>query len=76
MFLLDAPPDTSAYMIAGYVVFFIVAAIYILSLLVRWRNLHQDMTTLETIEKENQPKVKPPDAKKKAVKKTKAVRKK
>jgi len=53
MFPLDAPPDTSAYMIAGYTVFFIVAAIYIISLLVRWHNLHQDMTTLETIEKEN-----------------------
>ncbi len=32
MFPLDAPPDTSAYMIAGYTVFFIVAAIYIVSL--------------------------------------------
>ena len=53
MFLLDAPPDTSAYMIAGYVIFFIIAAIYIVSLLVRWRNLNQDMTTLEAIEKEN-----------------------
>ncbi len=53
MFPLDAPPDTSAYMIAGYAVFFIIAAIYLISLLVRWRNLNQDMTTLETIEKEN-----------------------
>ena len=53
MFLLNAPPDTSAYMIAGYVIFFIIAAIYIVSLLVRWRNLNQDMTTLEAIEKEN-----------------------
>ena len=53
MFPLDAPPDTSAYMIAGYTVFFIVAAFYIISLLVRWHNLHQDMTTLEAIEKEN-----------------------
>jgi hypothetical protein len=53
MFPLDAPPDTSAYMIAGYTVFFIVAAIYIISLLVRWHNLHQDMTTLQAIEKEN-----------------------
>ncbi len=58
MFPLDAPPDTSAYMIAGYTVFFIVAAIYIVSLLVRWRNLHQDMITLEAIEKENKPKEK------------------
>ena len=53
MFPLDAPPDTSAYMIAGYTVFFIVAAIYIVSLLVRWQNLQQDMTTLKAIEKEN-----------------------
>ena len=76
MFPLDAPPDTSAYMIAGYTVFFIVAAIYIVSLLVRWHNLHQDMTTLESIEKENKLKeekpVKPANrkvAKKKIVKK-------
>jgi hypothetical protein len=54
MFPLDAPPDTSAYMIAGYTVFFIIAAIYIVSLVVRWQNLHQDMTTLEAIEKENE----------------------
>jgi hypothetical protein len=40
-------------MIAGYTVFFIVAAIYIVSLLIRWHNLHQDMTTLESVEKEN-----------------------
>ena len=53
MFLLEAPPDTSAYMIAGYVIFFIIAAIYIISLLVRWHNLNQDMTTLEAIEKDN-----------------------
>ena len=53
MFPLDAPPDTSAYMIAGYGVFFIIAAIYLVSLFVRWRNINQDMTTLETIEKEN-----------------------
>ena len=52
MFHLDAPPDTSAYMIAGYTIFFIIAAIYIVSLLVRWQNLHQDLTTLEAIEKE------------------------
>ena len=52
MFFLDATPDTSTYMIAGYVIFFIIAAIYIASLLVRWHNLHQDMTTLEALEEE------------------------
>ncbi len=56
MFLLDAPPDTSAYMIAGYIVFFIVAAIYIASLFVRWHNLHEDMNTLEAMEEENKKK--------------------
>jgi hypothetical protein len=71
MFPLDAPPDTSAYMIAGYAVFFIVAAIYIVSLVVRWRNIHQDMTTLEAIEKENKLKKEkaPKTEKQKAVKK-------
>jgi len=71
MFPLDAPPDTSAYMIAGYAVFFIVAAIYLVSLLIRWHNLHQDMTTLEAIEEENQLKKEKPvkPAKKKATSK-------
>jgi hypothetical protein len=77
MFPLDATPDTSAYMIAGYIVFFIIAAIYIVSLLVRWHNLHQDMTALESIEKENKLKEEKPvkPAKRKVVKK-KIVKKK
>jgi hypothetical protein len=77
MFPLDAPPDTSAYMIAGYTVFFIVATIYIVSLLVRWRNLHQDMTTLEAIEKENKIKEEKPvkPTKQKAAKQKKLARK-
>jgi len=58
MFPLDAPPDTSGYMIAGYAVFFVVAILYLASLFVRWRNTNQDLTALETIEKENQPKAK------------------
>ena len=71
MLLLDAPPDTSAYMIAGYVVFFIIAAIYLVSLIVRSRNLHQDLTTLESLEKENKPQKEKPlkPARRKAAKK-------
>jgi len=53
MFLLDAPPDTSSYMIAGYTIFFLVAAVYILSLFLRWRNLEQDERTLEELKKES-----------------------
>ena len=60
MFPLETPPDTSAYMIAGYVIFFVIAAIYLISLLVRWRNLNQDMTTLEAIEKDNKRKAEKP----------------
>jgi hypothetical protein len=47
----DAPPNTSVYMIAGYVVFFTVSIIYLISLLLRWRNLKQDLETLEEIKK-------------------------
>jgi hypothetical protein len=72
MFPLDAPPDTSPYMIAGYAVFFIISAIYIISLLVRWRNLHEDMNTLKTIEQDNEHKAK----KASKPKKTKAAKKK
>ncbi len=53
MFLQDTPPDTSGYMIAGYVVFFAMAAIYLVSLMVRSRNLKQDLATLESMQKEN-----------------------
>ena len=50
MFFQDAPPDTSAYMIAGYLFAFTVMAIYLLSLAVRWRNLHKDLDTLESLD--------------------------
>ena len=53
MLLQDAPPDTSGYMIAGYTVFFVISAIYLLSLIVRQRNLEQDLKTLEAIEAES-----------------------
>ena len=49
------PPDTSAYMIAGYTVFFLIMAIYILSLFIRARNLNQDKTALNGIIKESRP---------------------
>jgi hypothetical protein len=51
MFFQEAPPDTSGYMIAGYLFAFTVMAIYLLSLFVRWRNLHKDLETLESLDK-------------------------
>ncbi|MFN2120923.1 MAG: hypothetical protein ACK2T0_11060 [Anaerolineales bacterium] len=60
MLLQDAPPDTSGYMIAGYVIFVVVMAIYLISLIARKRNLEQDLSTLRTIEAESKAKVAAP----------------
>jgi len=53
MLLQDAPPDTSAYMIAGFTVFFVISAIYLLSLILRRRNLERDLETLRSMEAES-----------------------
>ena len=51
MFLQEAIPDTSGYMIAGYAVAFIVMGLYILSMYLRTRNLNQDIAMLEEMDK-------------------------
>ena len=50
MFFQDAPPDTSGYMIAGYVIAFLVMGLYIASIYWRNRNLKQDIAMLEEME--------------------------
>lgn len=55
MFLQQAPADTGAYMIAGYAVIFGVMALYLISLVIRRRNLQQDLQVLEEIEKKDTP---------------------
>ena len=55
MLFQDATPDTSGYMIAGYAVAFIVMAIYVASLYLRNRNLHQDMEMLDEMNKPDSP---------------------
>jgi hypothetical protein len=40
------------YMIAGYAVIFFVLAIYLVSLLIRWRRLKNDLQTLENLERQ------------------------
>jgi hypothetical protein len=52
MLFQDAPPDTSAYMIAGYAIFFAISIIYVISLVVRRRNLEKDLQMLEAMEAE------------------------
>ncbi len=43
-------PDTSVYMIAGYIIFFSVTIVYIISLFTRWKKLERDLKTLEEID--------------------------
>ena len=45
-----APPETTNYMIAGYIVIFSVMVIYIASLFLRRRQLEQDIKILEEME--------------------------
>lgn len=59
MFLDQATPDTSAYMVAGYVIFAVVTLIYLTSLAIRTRNLHRDMQALNSLEAEQEPVVAP-----------------
>lgn len=47
---LFAPPETTNYMIAGYVVIFSVMAIYIVSLFLRRRKYEQDIKTLQELD--------------------------
>ncbi|MGQ9832744.1 MAG: hypothetical protein ACUVRJ_02930 [Candidatus Villigracilaceae bacterium] len=46
------PPDTSTYMLAGYAVFFVVFALYLLSLYLRYRNLRREQHLLREMDKE------------------------
>lgn len=46
MFWQETPAQTLNYMIAGYAVIFGVMGIYLLSLVVRFRNLKQDLDVL------------------------------
>jgi hypothetical protein len=43
-------PDTSTYMIAGYIVSFLTLGVYVLSLYIRNRNLRRDAETLESLD--------------------------
>ncbi len=45
------PYDVSIkYMIAGYAVIIVILAIYVASLVMRWRNLKRDLKTLQDID--------------------------
>jgi hypothetical protein len=54
MFIQDTTPDTSAYMVAGYAIFFVLLILYLISFLIRTRNLNRDLTTLENMKVQSQ----------------------
>lgn len=46
------PFDVSIkYMIAGYTVIGVILAVYVISLVLRWKNLKRDLKTLQDIDK-------------------------
>jgi CcmD family protein len=54
--ILQAPAETTRYMVAGYTVIFSVMLLYVVSLGLRRRRLERDIETLNEIElKENEP---------------------
>jgi hypothetical protein len=53
MFFQEAPAETTGYMIFGFTVIFGTMAIYLVSLVTRWRNFQKDQSVLEDLEKKN-----------------------
>jgi len=49
---METPANTTVYMVAGYTVIFGIMLIYLVSLVVRFRNLRQEEHLLEELEKE------------------------
>jgi CcmD family protein len=52
MLFQDIPAQTTNYMVAGYTVIFGVMFFYVISLIVRRRNLKKDLAVLEDLAKE------------------------
>ena len=50
----QAPAETTTYMVAGYSVIFGIMLIYIISLILRNRNLKRDMQTLHELERQDE----------------------
>ncbi|RME06263.1 MAG: CcmD family protein [Anaerolineae bacterium] len=52
MMLQQTTPDTFNYFVVGYTVFFLVMTVYLVSLVVRYRNLKKELELLEELENE------------------------
>lgn len=58
VFLQQGPAETTAYMIAGYTVIFGAMLAYLVSLVVRSRNLHQELELLQELDEQPRQRVK------------------
>jgi hypothetical protein len=76
MLFQESTPDTTGYMIAGYVIAFLFMGLYVASMYLRTRNLKQDMSMLQEMEKPAPPVQKKSMPKPTATKATKTVTKK
>ena len=47
---MEPTPDTSTYMIAGYIIAFLVMGIYVFSLYIRTKNLKAELEVLESLD--------------------------
>lgn len=47
---MEPTPDTSTYMIAGYIIAFLIMGIYIFSLYIRNKNLKAELEILESLD--------------------------
>ena len=50
--LLQAPAETTRYLVAGYTVIFGIMSLYIISLVVRTRNLKRQLEMLRELDQE------------------------
>ncbi len=50
--ILQAPAETTRYLIAGYTVIFGIMLLYVASLVVRSRNLKREIETLKQLDEE------------------------
>ena len=50
---METFPDTSGYMIAGFVIALLTMGLYVLSIYLRNKNLQRDLETLEELDTKN-----------------------
>jgi CcmD family protein len=50
--ILQAPAETTRYLVAGYTVIFGIILLYVVSLIVRSRNLKREIETLKQLDEE------------------------